>query len=83
MTATETLKAKAATQSTDTLMGALVILDAKDTRDEQERMVYAAMADVIEERHGLTDAMDTIYGDESYIGTYADALLIALAAVTA
>lgn len=82
MTAIETLKASAATKSTDVLLGALLILDAKGSLDETERMVSAAMADVIEERHNLSAALDAIF-DETFTGTYAEALMLALAGVAA
>lgn len=78
MTAIETLKAAAAKQNTDTLMGALAILDAKPALDECERMTFAAIAEVVEDRENLTDAMDAIF-DTEWAGTYFEAMLAAQA----
>jgi hypothetical protein len=82
METTKNLKALAAKQSTDTLLAACALLDAQETTDAAERMTRAAMADVIEERHNLGDAMDAIF-DENFSGTYTEALVLALAKVSA
>lgn len=78
MTAMDTLKAAAAKQSTETLMGALALLDAKPTLEEHERMVHSAMADVVTEREGIDDLLDVIF-DEHFTGSYFDAMLAAIA----
>lgn len=79
MNTNEILKAAAAKQTTDQLLTACDLIDAQATTTPDERMVRAAMADAIEERHNLADAMDTIYGDLEFEGTYTDALRLALA----
>ena len=76
----EILKAAAAERDTETLIGALIMLDAKGNLDEAERLTAAAISDVVETRHNLTAAMDAIYEDVSYEGTYTEALIAALAA---
>lgn len=75
--AIDKLKAFAAAQSTDKLLEALEQLEHRQL-SEPERMARAAMSDVIEERHSLTDHMDAIYGDDEYAGTYTEALRSAL-----
>lgn len=80
MTALTALKTAAAARDTDTLIGALLILEQAGTHSEEERLTRAAISDVIEERHGLTDALDVIYADEDYAGTYTEAILAALKA---
>jgi hypothetical protein len=72
----------AAAQTTDKLLGALMLLERRDLTSE-ERLARAVMCDTIEERHGLSDAMNAIYGDDDYDGTYTEALVQALASVTA
>ena len=83
MTTNEILKNKAAERDTDTLIGALLILEAKGNLSADERMVKAATSDAITERHSLDDLMDEIFMDDEFTGTYTDALLVALAKVAA
>lgn len=83
MTAMQTLISKASEQDTDTLLGALRILGAKGKLTEVESMTHAAICDAITIRHGLDDALDAIFMDEAFRGTYAAALVLALAAVNA
>lgn len=83
MTATEILKNKAAEQTTDTLMGALFIMEAATTLTAAERMVKAAASDAITERHGIVDQANEIFDDLMFDGTYTDAIAIALAKVAA
>lgn len=78
---TTALKTAAATQDTDTLIGALLILDAKANLTNEERMVHAATADVITDRHDINDAMEEVFMDLDFEGTYTDAILICLARV--
>jgi hypothetical protein len=83
MTNTEALKTAAAKHDTGTLLGALLILEAKPSLTVEERMVKAATSDVITERHGINDAMDEVFMDLDFTGTYTDAILICLARVAA
>jgi hypothetical protein len=85
VTAIAALKTIATEQPTDTLMGTLLLLDAKGQGNlgEAERLVQGITSDVITERHGLNDAMDAILLNEDFEGTYTDALLICLAMVAA
>lgn len=48
--------------------------------DEHERMVHAMIADTIEARHGLEAAMEAIFEDIDYAGSYTDALKLSYAA---
>lgn len=80
MTTTQTLTAKAAEQTTEVLMGALLIMDKATALTEAERLTRATISDVIETRHNLTAAMDAIYADDDFTGTYTEALMVALAA---
>lgn len=83
MNSNQNLKAAAANHSTDVLIGALLLLDAKGNLNNEERMVAAATADVITEREGINDAMETVFMDDDFTGTYTDAILICLAKVAA
>lgn len=66
------------------------LLDAHKTLrqmpDQQQtqatRLTAATIARVLEDRHGLTEALDAVYADESYTGTYHDAILTAMRVVT-
>jgi hypothetical protein len=82
-TTTNPLKTAAAKQTTDILLGALVILEKVAAPSVEERMTKAAISDVITERHDLDDLMDEIYMDDDYAGTYTDAIFEALARVSA
>lgn len=64
-------------QTTDQLFAILDIMEAKAKRTSDERMIKAAVSDTIEARHNLEDAMDRIYMDDDFEGTYTDALRIA------
>ena len=77
------IKTAAAKHDTDTLIGALLMLDAKGNLDEAERMTYALTADVVTEREGINDAMDEVFMDLDFTGTYTEAILICLAKVAA
>jgi hypothetical protein len=78
MNTNEILEA-AAKQPTETLIGSLLMLEQVTTLSQAERLVKSVVSDVIEERHNLADAMDEIYADLDYTGTYTDALIAALA----
>ena len=45
---------------------------------EDQRLIKAAIASVIEERYGLGPKMDAIYGDLDFNGTYNEALRMAM-----
>lgn len=52
MTAYQTIKAKAATQSTSQLVDGFLLLANKQKLEEHERVVRFALLDLIEERKG-------------------------------
>jgi hypothetical protein len=66
-------------KSTATLLAAHGTLEAKADKLPEERLTAALIADCIEARHNLGDAMNAIFEDEDYAGTYHEALLMALA----
>ena len=81
ITARQALEAKIASRTTGQLLGALHLIDAIErtrTLDGHERLTAALIADCIEARHGLGDAMDAIFLADVFEGTYTDALLAAL-----
>lgn len=79
----ETLKAKAATQTTTTLVAAMLTLEATKQNDEAERMTFAAIADVIAERHNLDAIIDRMIEDETMEAlTYGEIVTAALAEAT-
>lgn len=80
---TNALTTAAAKHSTDVLIGALLVLDAKGNLSNEERMVQAATADVITSREGINAAMDDVFMDLDFAGTYTDAILICLASKVA
>lgn len=84
MSAIEILKAAAEPRSTQQLLACLRLMDAQPgSKSHEERMVYAAMADVVTEREGIDEAMDAVFGDLEFVGTYADAIAQCLAAKVA
>ncbi|GGJ58602.1 hypothetical protein [Glutamicibacter ardleyensis] len=85
MKAIDKLKAKAAEQTTEQLFACMLLLDQQmeGFGTPEQRMVYASMADTIEERHGLNEAMETIFMDINYSGTYREALEVAYCTVVA
>lgn len=83
MNAINTLKANAAQRDTDTLIGALLLLEAKSVLSNEERMVMAATSDAITERHGISAMLDEVFDDLAFTGTYADAILLCLAKAAA
>jgi hypothetical protein len=54
------------------------MLEAEANPLPEERLTMALIADCIEVRHNLNDAMNAIFEDEDYIGTYHEALLMAM-----
>lgn len=74
--------AKIAAQTTPRLLEILVIMNdsekAGERHDPAERMTFAAICDEIERRLELSDAMEGIYMDLDYTGTYGDAMIQAI-----
>lgn len=85
MNAKDKLNDKVAQQSTEQLFACMVLLDQQmeGFGTPEQRMVYALMADTIETRHNLNDAMEVIFMDINYTGTYREALEVAYCAVVA
>jgi hypothetical protein len=84
MNTNQVLKVEAAKQSTDTLLGALLLLDAKSSLTNEERMVQAATSEAISERHNLDALLETIFVEDlDFEGTYTDAIFEALARANA
>jgi len=79
--------AKIAAQTTPRLLEILVIMNdsekAGEKHDSAERMTFAAICDELERRLELTDAMEDIFMDLDYTGTYGDAMLEAIKRVAA
>ncbi len=77
------LKSKANGLTTVQLFACMTELDNQMTGmgTPEQRMVYAAMADTIEERHGLSEAVEEIYMDDNFASTYREALEIAYCTV--
>jgi hypothetical protein len=78
-TARERLTARIEAQTTDQLLAVLAELDRKAKKTEEERLVAAAVSDVITTREGIDAELDAIFADVEYDGTYYEAILIALA----
>jgi hypothetical protein len=72
------LEAAIAAKPTDVLLCSHGMLEAKANPLPEERLTMALIADCIEARHNLTDAMNEIFGDLDYTGTYHEALLMAM-----
>ena len=71
-------------RSTEQLFSDLAVLESQTTGygTEEQRMVAALISDTIETRHNLTDALEAVFMDEEWFGTYNEALLLAYAAAT-
>lgn len=69
---------KIAAQSTDNLIAGMLAI-SEDTTDRAERLTLSLISDELENRLGLTDALDAIYEDINYAGTYTEAMLTAIA----
>lgn len=71
-------------RTTDQLFADLEVLDSYRVDGflplEEYRMTHAMIADTIEARHGLQDAMEAIFEDMDYAGTYTEALRLAYVA---
>ena len=79
MTTIEDLRVAAGRQSSPMLFACLAQMEVP--LGKPERLVMAAISDVVAERHGLDAVMDRIYADEDYAGTYTEALVMAYAEV--
>lgn len=80
-TTLDQMKAYTARQSTEILFQSLDVLEALDNPTADHRLTKAVISDEIEARFNLGDAMDEIYMDDNYRGTYTDALRQAMAKV--
>jgi hypothetical protein len=85
MNAKDKMQAMIQARSTEQLFSDLEELDSRRNAEgflplEEQRLVHAMIADAIEARHGLQDAMDAIFEDLDYAGSYADALRLAYVA---
>lgn len=74
MTTIEDLRVAAGRQSSPMLFACLAQMEAVPL-GKPERLVMAAISDVLAERHGLDAVMDRIYAGEDYAGTYTEALV--------
>jgi len=73
-----------ATKTTDELMTMHGLLDEQATLTEDERMIKAAISEVVTERHNLLAEIDAILdADETFEVTYGQAMARALAKVAA
>lgn len=90
MSAKNKMQAMIESRSTVQLFDMLDILEAEKTvgahgirnhKSPEKRMVETMIADTIEIRHGLESAMEEIFMDMEYAGTYTDALRQSLARV--
>lgn len=79
-------KMQAMTEARDTeqLLSDLAVLEGQMVGfgTEEQRIVAAVISDTIEARHDLGDAMEAIFMDEEWFGTYGEALTLAYAAAT-
>ena len=81
---TETIATAAvANMETAQLMLMHGLLEDLAVRTEEDKIMRAAIAETIEERHNLTAALEAICEDVDFEGTYHDALVAALAQVGA
>jgi hypothetical protein len=85
MTPRERLVAATKAKTTQQLMAAHAELERRiragevPTEDGSAvRLTLAVMADVVTERFGLDDELDRIFADDTFGGTYHDALELAL-----
>ena len=81
--ARQKLADRIAAMSTDQLLAGHGHIAKMDRPDKHHRLVSAMISDEIETRLGLTDALDEIFSDVDYAGTYHDALLAAIVATEA
>lgn len=77
-TARDRLQGAINARSTVQLLSYLAHLETM-TRTPETRLLGALIADTITEREGIDDALDAVFQDETFNGTYLDAIRIALA----
>ena len=67
-------------RSTEQLFSDLAVLESQTVGygTEEQRLVAAIISDTIETRHNLTPALEAIFDDEEWFGTYNEALRMAL-----
>lgn len=80
MTSAALLKSKSERQSTDVLLSSMLLLEKRGMREEAERLTHAVIGDVLLARLGIEYEFDVIFFDEDFDGTYAEAMLMAMAA---
>lgn len=78
MSASEKLQAAINARTTPQLLSYLAHLETM-TRTSETRLLGALIADTITEREGIDDALDKVFADETFNGTYLDAIRLALA----
>ncbi|OHU29043.1 hypothetical protein [Mycobacteroides chelonae] len=77
--ARDKLKAAIDGHTTAQLLSYMAHLDTMANMPET-RLVGAMIADTITEREGLDDALDAVFQDDAFTGSYLDAIRVALAA---
>jgi hypothetical protein len=84
-TAINRLISKADEQHTDTLIGALALLPSMDTATAAERLTHMAICTALEERIPAAEALMVTWSELEWGVelTYAEALIVAIAQVTA
>ncbi|BBB42882.1 hypothetical protein [Mycobacteroides abscessus] len=78
MNVSEKLRAKIEAHTTPQLLSYLAHLETM-TSTPEIRLVGAMIADTITEREGIDDALNKVFADETFDGTYLDAIRAALA----
>ncbi|MBN7559806.1 Uncharacterised protein [Mycobacteroides abscessus subsp. massiliense] len=78
MSASEKLQAAINAHTTAQLLSYLAHLETMASTPET-RLLGAMIADTITEREGIDDALDEVFSDETFNGTYLDAVRTALA----
>lgn len=76
--ASEELRAKIEAHSTPQLLSYLAHLETMASTPEAQ-LLGAMIADTITDREGIDDALDAVFADEGFNGTYLDAIRAALA----
>lgn len=76
--ARDKLKAKIKARTTAQLLSYMAHLETMASTSEA-RLVGAMIADTITEREGIDDALDAVFADETFNGTYLDAIRTVLA----
>ncbi|WP_255800888.1 hypothetical protein [Mycobacteroides abscessus] len=78
MSASEKLQAAISAHTTPQLLSYLAHMETMDSAPET-RLLGALIADTITEREGIDAALDAVFADETFNGTYLDAIRAALA----